>query len=219
MRLPPSSVIPAINMQWPIHRIDAVSRATMKSRLEEDRELVELAQTGDSHAFETLMRRYTPPLMRFLRRFMRDSDDVEDVIQETFIRAYMAINRFRSNSAFSTWIIRIGINAAKDGLALRQRQGLQLSSLGDEDDDSKTLVEAQADLDTPEARLETKEALALLEAALETLPEEQRMSFELREVDGLTYEEIAWQMHCPIGTVRSRIHRARDSLAAALRAH
>lgn len=191
----------------------------MKSRLEEDYELVELAQTGDSHAFETLMRRYTPPLTRFLRRFMRDSDDVEDVVQETFIRAYMGINRFRSNSAFSTWIIRIGINAAKDGLALRQRQGPLLSSLGGEDDDSQTLVEARADLDTPESRLETKEAMTLLEAALATLPEEQRVSFELRELEGLTYEEIAWQMHCPVGTVRSRIHRARDSLTAALRMH
>ena len=191
----------------------------MKSRLEEDYDLVELAQTGDSRAFETLMRRYTPPLTRFLRRFMRDSDDVEDVVQETFIRAYMGINRFRSNSAFSTWIIRIGINAAKDGLALRQRQGPLLSSLGGEDDDSQTLAEAQADLDTPESRLETKEAMTLLEAALATLPEEQRMSFELRELEGLTYEEIAWQMHCPVGTVRSRIHRARDSLTAALRMH
>lgn len=191
----------------------------MKSRLEEDYDLVELAQTGDSRAFETLMRRYTPPLTRFLRRFMRDSDDVEDVVQETFIRAYMGINRFRSNSAFSTWIIRIGINAAKDGLALRQRQGPLLSSLGGEDDDSQTLAEARADLDTPESRLETKEAMTLLEAALATLPEEQRMSFELRELEGLTYEEIAWQMHCPVGTVRSRIHRARDSLTAALRTH
>lgn len=191
----------------------------MKSRMEEDRELVELAQTGDSHAFEMLMRRYTPSLTRFLRRFMRDSDDVQDVVQETFIKAYMGINRFRSNSTFSTWIFRIGINAAKDGLALRQRHGPQLSSLGDEDDDSKTMMEARADLDTPESRLETKEAMALLEAALETLPEEQRMSFELRELEGLTYEEIAWQMHCPVGTVRSRIHRARDSLHAALRAH
>jgi len=191
----------------------------MKSRLEEDRELVELSQTGDSHAFETLMRRHTPRLTRFLRRFMRDSDDVEDVVQETFIRAYMAINRFRNDSAFSTWIVRIGINAAKNGMAVRQRQGHNLRSLGSEDDDGKTLVEAQIDLDTPEARLETKEALALLEAALEALPEEQRMSFELRELGGLTYEEIAWQMHCPVGTVRSRIHRARDSLAAALRTH
>lgn len=191
----------------------------MKSRAEEDRELVHLAQTGDSHAFELLMRRYTPSLTRFLRRFMRDSDDAEDVVQETFIRAYMAINRFRSDSTFSTWIFRIGINAAKDGLALRQRQGPQLSSLGDEEDDSKTLMEARADLDTPESRMETKEAMALLEAALATLPEEQRMSFELRELEGMTYEEIAWQMHCPVGTVRSRIHRARDSLTAALRTH
>jgi len=107
----------------------------MKSRAEEDRELVQLAQTGDSHAFAMLMRRYTPSLNRFLRRFMRNSDDVEDVIQETFIRAYLAINRFRSDSTFSTWIVRIGINAAKDSLALRQRQGPQLASLGDEDTD------------------------------------------------------------------------------------
>jgi len=191
----------------------------MKSRMEEDRELVQLAQTGDSHAFDMLMRRYTPSLNRFLRRFMRNSDDVEDVIQETFIKAYLSINRFRSDSTFSTWIVRIGINAAKDGLALRQRQGLQLSTLGGENDDDKTLAEARADLDTPESRLETKEAIALLETALATLPEEQRMSFELREIEGMTYEEIAGQMHCPVGTVRSRIHRARDSLTAALRAH
>lgn len=196
-----------------------MSRATMKSSLEEDRELVELTQTGDSRAFETLVRRYTPPLTRFLRRLMRDSDDIEDVVQETFIRAYMAIARFRSDSSFLTWIVSIGINTAKDSLALRQRQGPQLSSMGDADDDSKLLVEGRVDLDTPESRLETKEALALLEAALATLPEEQRISFELRELDGLTYQEIALQMHCPVGTVRSRIHRARDTLVAALRAH
>jgi RNA polymerase sigma-70 factor, ECF subfamily len=191
----------------------------MKSRAEEDRELVEQAQTGDSRAFETLMRRYTPPLTRFLYRFMRDPDDIEDVVQETFIRAYMAINRFRGESAFSTWIVRIGINAAKRSLALRQRHGPQLRSIGDEDEDSKTLAELTVDLETPETKLQTKESLALLEAALETLPQEQRTSFELRELEGLTYEEIAWEMHCPVGTVRSRIHRARDTLAAALRAH
>ena len=190
----------------------------MKSRLEQDRELVELTQTGDSHAFETLMQCYTPPLTRFLRRYMRDSDDVADAVQETFIRAYMSINRFRSDSAFSTWITRIGINAAKDSLALRQRQAPWLSNPGD-DDDGRAMVEGRVDLDTPESRLETKEALSLLESALESLPEEQRVSFELRELEGLTYEAIAWQMHCPVGTVRSRIHRARDSLAAALRAH
>lgn len=191
----------------------------MKSRLEEDRELVELTQSGDSRAFETLMRRYTPPLSRYLHRFMRDPHDIEDVVQETFIKAYMAINRFRRDSTFSTWIVRIGTNTAKDSLALRQRQGLELSKLGDEDDDSKTMMEARADLDTPESRLETKEALALLEAALEKLPEEQRISFELRELEGLSYSEIGGQMQVPVGTVRSRIHRARVTLAAALRAH
>ena len=191
----------------------------MKSRMEEDRELVELTQTGDSRAFETLVRRYTPPLTRFLRRFMLDPNDTEDIVQETFIKAYLAINRFRGEAAFSTWIFQIGINTAKHGLASRHRRGPQLSSIGNEESDSKELSEAGADLDTPEARLETKEVLALLDAALATLPQEQRMSFELRELDGLSYEEIAWQMHCPVGTVRSRIHRARDSLAAALKAH
>ncbi|MFL6630746.1 MAG: sigma-70 family RNA polymerase sigma factor [Massilia sp.] len=191
----------------------------MNSRMEEDRELVELVQTGDSRAFATLMRRYTPPLSRFLRRFMHDPDDIEDAVQETFIKAYLGINRFRGDSAFSTWIFSIGINVAKRGLALRNRQGPQLASVGNEDSDSKELVEAAADFDTPDSKLETKEMLALLDAALDALPQEQRTSFELRELEGLTYDEIAWQMHCPVGTVRSRIHRARDTLAAALKAH
>jgi RNA polymerase sigma-70 factor (ECF subfamily) len=191
----------------------------MNSRMEEDRELVELVQTGDSRAFATLMRRYTPPLSRFLRRFMHDPDDIEDAVQETFIKAYLGINRFRGDSAFSTWIFSIGINVAKRGLALRNRQGPQLANVGNEDSDSKELVEAAADFDTPDSKLETKEMLALLDAALDALPQEQRTSFELRELEGLTYDEIAWQMHCPVGTVRSRIHRARDTLAAALKAH
>jgi RNA polymerase sigma-70 factor (ECF subfamily) len=187
--------------------------------MEEDRELVELVQTGDSRAFATLMRRYAPPLSRFLRRFMHDPDDIEDVVQETFIKAYLGINRFRGDSAFSTWIYSIGINVAKHGLALRHRRGPQLSSVGSEDTDSKELMEAAADYDTPDSKLETKEMLALLDAALDSLPQEQRTSFELRELEGLTYDEIAWQMHCPVGTVRSRIHRARDTLAAALKTH
>ncbi|KGF83205.1 hypothetical protein IA69_03065 [Massilia sp. JS1662] len=191
----------------------------MNSRMEEDRELVELAQTGDSRAFATLMRRYTAPLSRFLRRFMNDPDDIEDAVQETFIKVYLGLNRFRGDSAFSTWIFSIGINVARHGLALRHRQGPQLASVGDEDADSKALVEAAADFDTPDSKLETQETLALLDAALDALPQEQRTSFELRELEGLTYDEIAWQMHCPVGTVRSRIHRARDTLAAALKMH
>jgi len=191
----------------------------MNNRTEEDRNLVELAQTGDSRAFETLMRRYTMPLSRFLQRYLNDSYDIEDAVQETFIKAYLGINQFRGDSAFSTWIFRIGINVAKHGLMLKHRQGVQQSDVGDKDADSKELAEAAADFDTPDSKLETKEVLALLDAALDSLPEEQRTSFELRELEGLTYEEIAWQMHCPVGTVRSRIHRARDTLAAALKTH
>lgn len=191
----------------------------MNNRTEEDRRLVELAQTGDSHAFETLMRRYAMPLSRFLQRYLHDPYDIEDAVQETFIKAYLGINQFRGDSAFSTWIFRIGINVAKHGLMLKHRQGVQLSDVGDEDADSKELAEAAADFDTPDSKLETKEVLALLDAALDSLPKEQRTSFELRELEGLTYEEIAWQMHCPVGTVRSRIHRARDTLAAVLKTH
>jgi RNA polymerase sigma-70 factor (ECF subfamily) len=191
----------------------------MNNRTEEDRQFVERAQTGDSRAFDTLMRRYTVPLSRFLRRYMHDPYDIEDAVQETFIKAYLSINQFRGDSAFSTWIFRIGINVAKHGLMLKHRDGPQLSDIGDKDTDSKALAEATADFDTPDSKLETKEVLALLDAALDALPEEQRTSFELRELEGLTYEEIAWKMQCPVGTVRSRIHRARDTLAAVLKMH
>lgn len=191
----------------------------MKSRREEDQELVDLAQTGDVHAFELLMQRYKSRLARYLSRYMHDPDDTEDVVQETFIKAYLGINNFRGEAAFSTWIFRIGINNAQRSLAKRKRQGQRFSDAGGEDPDDRILTEAEADFDTPEAKLETKEFLDLLDATLAGLPEEQRISFELRELEGLTYEEIAWEMQCPVGTVRSRIHRARDTLAAALKLH
>lgn len=190
----------------------------MKSRRELDLELVESAQAGDPQAFETLVQRYKVRLTRYLSLLIRDPADADDVVQDTFIRAYMALNNFRGESSFSTWLFRIGLNVAKHNLAKRGRQLPRASDPGD-DEGGGSEGGGETDFDTPEAKMETQEILVLLEEALARLPEEQRTSFELRELEGLSYEEIATQMDCPVGTVRSRIHRARDTLAAALKRH
>lgn len=189
----------------------------MKSRQEQDLELVELAQTGDMRAFDTLVTRYKRPLIRYLSTMIRDLGDTEDVVQETFIKAYMGLNSFRGDSSFSTWLFRIGINTAKRSLAQSGRRFLDLQVEQSDKEGSQQRFEGQPDFDTPEARLETKQILNLLDEAMDELPEEQRTSLVLRELEGLSYEEIAEQMHCPVGTVRSRIHRARDAIAAALK--
>lgn len=189
----------------------------MKSRQEQDLELVELAQTGDMRAFDTLVTRYKRRLIRYLSPMIRDLGDTEDVVQETFIKAYMGLNSFRGDSSFSTWLFRIGINTAKRSLAQSGRRFLDLQVEHSDQEGSQQRFEGQPDFDTPEARLETKQILNLLDEAMDELPEEQRTSLVLRELEGLSYEEIAEQMHCPVGTVRSRIHRARDAIAAALK--
>lgn len=190
----------------------------MKSRRETDLELVESAQAGDARAFEILMNRYKTRLVRHLSPVMQDAGEAEDVIQETFIKAYLALNSFRGDAAFSTWLYRIAINTAKRFLVRSNRRKSQFGApLEDEQD--KLHHESETDLDTPDAKLESKQILALLDAALDALPEDQRTSLVLRELEGLSYEEIAEQMHCPVGTVRSRIHRARDSIAAKLKPH
>jgi RNA polymerase sigma-70 factor (ECF subfamily) len=190
----------------------------MKTRRELDLELVESAQAGDPQAFETLVQRYKVRLTRYLSLLIRDPADADDVVQDTFIRAYMALNNFRGEASFSTWLFRIGLNVAKHNLAKRGRQLPRASDPGD-DEGGANEGGGETDFDTPEAKMETQEILVLLEEALARLPEEQRTSFELRELEGLSYEEIATQMDCPVGTVRSRIHRARDTLAAALKRH
>lgn len=190
----------------------------MKTRRELDLELVESAQAGDPQAFETLVQRYKVRLTRYLSLLIRDPADADDVVQETFIRAYMALNNFRGEASFSTWLFRIGLNVAKHNLAKRGRQLPRASDPGDDEGGGHEGA-GEADFDTPEAKMETQEILVLLEEALARLPEEQRTSFELRELEGLSYEEIATQMDCPVGTVRSRIHRARDTLAAVLKRH
>lgn len=204
-------------MRIPTARLDALLQITMKSRQEIDAELVEAAQTGDPRAFESLMDRYKTRLFRYLSPFLRDAGDTEDVVQETFIQAYLGLNGFRGESSFSTWLFRIGINIAKRSLVRNRRRLPRLSESVRDSGVSQQYVEAETDYETPETRMEIKQFLEVLHTTLDALPTEQRTAFILREIEGLSYDEIAHQMHSPVGTVRSRIHRARDTIAAALK--
>ncbi|NNG21837.1 sigma-70 family RNA polymerase sigma factor [Telluria aromaticivorans] len=189
----------------------------MKSRQEIDLELVKSAQAGDMAAFESLMTRYRTRLIRYLSPMVRDTRDTEDVVQDTFIKVFMALHSFRGESSFSTWLFRIGINTAKRSLTRRGRRIPQLSEPAVEGAGSQQHSEADTDYETPEAAMESKQILDIFNTALSELPAGQRAAFILREIEGFSYEEIAEQMNSPVGTVRSRIHRARDAIAAALK--
>ena len=189
----------------------------MKSRQEVDLELVKSAQTGDTAAFESLMKRYRTRLIRYLSPMVRDTRDTEDVVQETFIKVFMALHNFRGESSFSTWLFRIGINTAKRSLTRRGRRIPQLNEPATEGAGSQQHSDADTDFETPEAAMESKQIMDIFNATLAELPAGQRTAFVLREIEGFSYEEIAEQMHSPVGTVRSRIHRARDAIAAALK--
>jgi RNA polymerase sigma-70 factor (ECF subfamily) len=189
----------------------------MKSSRELDLELVKAAQAGDTLAFETLIKRYKARLTRYLTTFLHDSVESEDAVQETFIKAYLALHSFRGDSSFSTWLFQIGINTAKRNLAYYKRRIPKLADPLHHIGHSQQQSGADIDIETPEATLENKQMLSLLDAALDELPEGQRTALILRELEGLSYEEIAEQMHSPVGTVRSRIFRARDTVAEALR--
>jgi RNA polymerase sigma-70 factor (ECF subfamily) len=182
-----------------------------------DRQLVERAQRGDKHAFELLVSKYQRKLLRLLSRFIRDAGEVEDVAQEAFIKAYRALPTFRGDSAFYTWLYRIGINTAKSHLVATGRRAPTSTAHDAEEaevfDDSDQL----RDINTPESILMSKEIAATVNAAMDGLPEELRSAISLREMEGLSYEEIAAIMNCPVGTVRSRIFRAREVIAEKLR--
>jgi RNA polymerase sigma-70 factor (ECF subfamily) len=182
-----------------------------------DQQLVERAQRGDRKAFELLVSKYQRKLARLLSRFIRDPAEVEDVAQEAFIKAYRALPSFRGESAFYTWLYRIGINTAKNYLVALGRRAPTTTEFDSEDAENFEDADHLRDVHTPENELMSKQIAQTVNDTMEALPEELRTAIVLREIDGLSYEEIATVMNCPIGTVRSRIFRARETIADRLR--
>ena len=182
-----------------------------------DQKLVERAQRGDKHAFGLLVEKYQRKLARLLSRFVRDPAEVEDVTQEAFIKAYRALPKFRGDSAFYTWLYRIGINTAKNYLMAAGRRAPTSTGVDSEEAESLDEGEQLRDINTPESLLLSREIGDTVNSTMESLPEELRTAIQLREIEGMSYEDIAQIMNCPIGTVRSRIFRAREAIAEQLK--
>lgn len=182
-----------------------------QSAQDSDQQLVKRVQQGDKRAFDLLVIKYQHKILAIVGRYVKDNGEVHDVVQETFIKAYRALPNFRGDSAFYTWIYRIAINTAKNHLVARGRR----PPSRDVDMDEAEFYsgsDSLRDIDTPENQLMKDELEAVVHAAIRALPEDLRTAVTLREMDGLSYEEIAEVMDCPVGTVRSRIFRARESI-------
>lgn len=187
------------------------------SEREIDRQLVTRAQHGDKQAFNLLVEKYQRKLARLLSRFIRDPAEVEDVTQEAFIKAYRALPAFRGDSAFYTWLYRIGINTAKNYLMAMGRRAPTSTEVEAEEAEGFEEGEQLRDINTPESLLLSNEIAQTVNSTIEKLPEELRRAIQMREIEGMSYEDIAQAMDCPIGTVRSRIFRAREAIAGRLR--
>ena len=183
--------------------------------IDSDAVLVERAVAGDQKAFELLVIKYQRRIQRLIGRMVRDVDLVEDIAQETFIRAYRALAQFRGEAQFYTWLYRIAVNTAKKALMDLKRNPTVSENFfkSDDDDETSPLENELTSSETPDAVLASKEIAQIINAALEALPEELRQAITLREIEGLSYEEISEAMNCPIGTVRSRIFRAREAIS------
>ncbi|PPE67968.1 RNA polymerase sigma factor RpoE [Caldimonas caldifontis] len=182
--------------------------------------LIERVKRGDQKAFDLLVIKYQRKIERLIARMVRDTDLIQDIAQETFIRAYRALPQFRGESAFYTWLYRIAVNTAKKSLVELKRDPLVTESArlsADEEDETSRVENELTDGETPDAVLASKEVAATVNAAIEALSDDLRQAITLREIEGLSYEEIAEVMNCPIGTVRSRIFRAREAIAQRLR--
>jgi RNA polymerase sigma-70 factor, ECF subfamily len=178
--------------------------------------LVERTVAGDQKAYELLVLKYQRRIERLIGRMVRDTDLIEDIAQETFIRAYRALAQFRGEAQFYTWLYRIAVNTAKKALGDLKRDPLVSENAlrgGDEEDETSAVENELTTAETPETVLAAKEIAAAVNSAMEVLPEELRQAVTLREIEGLSYEEIAEVMNCPIGTVRSRIFRAREAIS------
>jgi len=184
--------------------------------------LVERTVAGDQRAYELLVIKYQRRIERLIGRMVRDVDLIPDITQETFLRAYRALHQFRGEAQFYTWLYRIAVNTAKKALLdIKRNPVITETSLrgggGDEDEETSLLDRELTTDETPETVLAAQEIAAAVNAAMEALPEELRQAVTLREIEGLSYEEISVAMACPIGTVRSRIFRAREAISAKVR--
>lgn len=181
-----------------------------------DRQLVKRVQRGERRAFDLLVLRYQHKIFGLVSRYIKDNDEVPDVVQEAFIKAYRAIGGFRGDSAFYTWLYRIAINTAKNYLVAKGRRppGTDVEA---EEAESLESGGALRDLENPENRMATEQLKKAIDDAIKELPEDLRSAVTLREFDGLSYEDIATIMECPVGTVRSRIFRARESIDSKIR--
>jgi len=182
-----------------------------------DQKLVEKSQRGDKKAFAMLVEKYQRRLTRLLSRMVRDQSEIEDIVQDSFIKAYRAINNFRGDSAFYTWLYRIGINTAKNHLVKLGKRPKAMNDIEVEEIENFEDAQDLRNFETPENSMASKEIIASVNQTIETLPDELKEAIQLREMDGLSYEEISDLMNCPIGTVRSRIFRAREAIAEKLK--
>jgi len=181
-----------------------------------DKELVQRVQQGDKQSFDLLVLKYQNRIIKLVSRYVREPSDAMDIAQEAFLKAYRALPNFRGDSAFYTWLYRIAINTAKNHLVALSRRPAE-ARLENADGEQMDVADLQKDIATPEHLLLADEIKQTILDAMNKLPEDLRVAISLREVDGLTYEEIAEAMDCPIGTVRSRIFRAREAVDAKLK--
>lgn len=189
----------------------------MSQARQADQQLVERVQQGDKRAFDLLVLKYQHKIFGLISRYIKDSDEVQDVAQEAFVKAYRALPKFRGDSAFYTWLYRIAINTAKNYLVARNRRPPG-SDVDVADAEYFEGPSALKEVETPENRLYGEELKIVVQDAIKTLPEDLRAALTLREFDGLSYEDIAAVMDCPVGTVRSRIFRAREAVDSRVRA-
>jgi RNA polymerase sigma-70 factor (ECF subfamily) len=182
-----------------------------------DLSLVRRAQAGERAAYDLLVLKYQHKVVKLVMRYTRNPADAEDIAQEAFIKAYRALPQFRGDSAFYTWLYRIAINTAKNAIAARDRNPVIYQIDSQDGDESTDMINRLKDPDTPEGLALTEEIRGTVNAAIDALPEDLRTAIVLRELEGLSYEEIAAAMDCPVGTVRSRIFRAREAIDKRLR--
>lgn len=185
---------------------------TMTER-EKDYSLVQRVQGGDKVAFEMLFTKYQRRVSRLVSRFVRSDAEVEDIVQESFIKAYRALGSFRGDSAFYTWLYRIAVNTAKNHLVAASKRPISLTQFEKNDDDDFEEDHFMSDAATPESELITKQIAETVNKTMNELPADLREAIMLREIEGMSYEDIADSMGCPIGTVRSRIFRAREAIS------